>query len=90
DTFPPFRWFIYTVLSFNAVPFAIFAGWGLLTFALVSALAGVGIVIAQGFFTIVGFIVFLPVVAILILVAFICVTFMTLAWFGFKISGSVQ
>ncbi|CAG8635771.1 hypothetical protein C2G38_2227768 [Gigaspora rosea] len=90
DSFPPFRWFIYTFVSFNAIPFAIFAGWSLLTCGLVLALAGVAIVIAQSFFTIVGFIVFLPVVVILVLVAFVCVTFMTLAWFGFKISGSVQ
>ncbi|CAG8509506.1 5789_t:CDS:2 [Racocetra persica] len=88
--FPPFRWFIYTILSFNAIPLTIFAGWILLTFAFVLALAGVGIVISQGLFTIVGLIVFLPVVAILVLVAFVCVTFMTLAWVGFKISGSVQ
>ncbi|CAG8668527.1 13070_t:CDS:2 [Cetraspora pellucida] len=88
--FPPFRWFIYIILSLNAIPLTIFAGWVLLTVAFVLSLAGVGIVVSQGLFTIVGLIVFLPVVAILVLVAFVCVTFMTLAWFGFKISGSVQ
>ncbi|CAG8685671.1 12700_t:CDS:1, partial [Racocetra fulgida] len=81
---PPVRWLVYTVGAFNCIPIALFVAWVVLTFGFVSALAGVGIVIAQGFFTFLGLTVFLPVAGILITIAFVGACFATLAWAGFE------
>ncbi|CAG8455877.1 18157_t:CDS:2 [Acaulospora morrowiae] len=89
---PPLRWFAYALGIFNCIPIAIFLGWSILTFGFVSALAGVGIVIAQGFFTFLGAIVFLPVACVLVIIAAIGAIISTCAWLGFEATnfGLVQ
>jgi len=89
---PPLRWFVYALVIFNFIPLAVFLGWGILTFGFVSALSGVGIVIAQGFFTFLGFIIFLPVACVLLIIAAIGAIVSTCAWLGFEAAnfGLVQ
>ncbi|CAG8796230.1 20528_t:CDS:1, partial [Dentiscutata erythropus] len=82
--FPPVRWLTYTLCAFNSIPLALFVAWAVLTFGFVSALAGVGIVVAQGFFTFVGLAIFLPVAGVMLLIAFIAASFATLAWAGYE------
>ncbi|CAG8444033.1 6158_t:CDS:1 [Acaulospora colombiana] len=89
---PPLRWFAYALGLFNCIPLAIFLGWIILTLGFVSSLAGVGIVIAQGFFTFLGFIIFLPVACVLLIIAAIGAIAATSAWLGFEAAnfGLVQ
>ncbi|CAG8793165.1 hypothetical protein C2G38_2129777 [Gigaspora rosea] len=82
--FPPARWLMYVLCMFNSIPIALFIAWAVVTFGFVSALAGVGVVIAEGFFMFLGLAVFLPVAGFMLLVAFITACFATLGWAGFE------
>ncbi|CAH1760884.1 23268_t:CDS:1 [Entrophospora sp. SA101] len=80
--FPPARWLIYALLTFNSIPLMIFVGWFILTLGFVFALAGVGILCANGFFTFLGLVVFVPVAIVLIIVAFVGASIATFGWAG--------
>ncbi|CAH1758674.1 10514_t:CDS:1 [Entrophospora sp. SA101] len=80
--FPPIRWLLYTLLIFNSIPLIIFVGWFILTLGFVIALAGVGILCAQGFFTFLGLVVFVPIAIVLMVVAFVGASIATFGWAG--------
>ncbi|RHZ80328.1 hypothetical protein Glove_137g123 [Diversispora epigaea] len=92
ENFPPVRWLIYSLCALNSIPLAVFIGWSILTFGVVTALAGVGIAVSQGFFIFLGFAVFVPVSFCLLCLAGIGATIATGLWasFGAANFGLVQ
>ncbi|CAG8437772.1 7767_t:CDS:1 [Diversispora eburnea] len=90
NNFPPFRWLVYSVMIFNAIPFTIFLAWGIFTLAISLAIAGGGIMITEGFFILLGLSIFLPVAFVLSFISFGFALFLTLAWFGFKVGNTVS
>ncbi|CAG8823026.1 7175_t:CDS:1, partial [Dentiscutata erythropus] len=92
EKFPPVRWLVYTLAALNSIPLAAFIGWSILTFGVVTALAGVGIVVSQGFFMFLGFAVFIPVSFCLLCLAGIWATIATGLWASLGVAnfGLVQ
>ncbi|CAG8470823.1 8554_t:CDS:1 [Funneliformis caledonium] len=88
DNFPPLRWLVYTFIVFVLPPLIIFAGWMVLTFGFVSAIAGAGVVVSQGFLTTCGFFVFLPTAGFLIFVAFMMACFAVFTWGGIQTANA--
>ncbi|RHZ83243.1 hypothetical protein Glove_99g317 [Diversispora epigaea] len=90
NNFPPFRWFVYFAMIFNAIPLTIFFAWGIFTLAIILSIAGGGIIITEGFFFLLGLSIFLPVAFVLSFISFGFALFLTLAWFGFKAGNTVS
>jgi len=89
SNFPPLRWFVYTLTAFNAIPLAILIGWAIITFGFVFGIAGVGVMIAEGFFGFFGLAAFLPVAAFLTFIAILLAGFATFAWGGVNTANIV-
>lgn len=87
ENLPPFRWLTYTLVALNSIPLVMFLGWGILSFGFVTALAGIGIVISQGFFIFLGLSIFIPVSSFLLVVAGIGATIAAGLWFGLRASN---
>jgi ABC-type multidrug transport system permease subunit len=89
SNFPPLRWFVYTLTAFNAIPLAFLIGWAIVTFGFVFAIAGIGVLIAEGVFGFFGLAAFLPVAATLTFFAILLAGFATFAWGGVNTANIV-
>ncbi|CAI2175980.1 2279_t:CDS:1 [Funneliformis geosporum] len=82
--FPPLRWLAYTFVVFILPPAIVFVGWMVLSFGFVSAIAGTGVILSQGFLTTCGLFVFLPTASFLTIVAFMVACFAVFTWGGIQ------
>ncbi|CAG8460457.1 3160_t:CDS:1 [Ambispora gerdemannii] len=64
-----FRLYAYIAATYGIIPAVILVGWTIATLAIVVGVAGVGIVVAEGFFAFLGSLVFFPVVGTLLFIA---------------------